>query len=243
MNNIRYSEYFDCPEIGFGMYVIPCEGPLGIMFNFNDLCAMLDINIPKRKRLLKDIDDLYKMKCWFIRNNDPSEETFITTPEVSRLISNYGQEIQALINRKYIVENLVYSILNDFDKNDQCKMEDGYTLGDKFILNTLYCDSKLAKQSNDNLINLLRQNSTIESVIQHHTNINVRERFNEQKEIKELIEMCNSIEKVNDCLDKFLNGMNNEKTSNDPLDYVSFNQSYKDASLLIDDFEDDVNKM
>lgn len=182
-------EYFESEVLGLGIYVTLLPTPINVVFNFNDLCDMLDIeSIQKRKRKLSEIDELHKYKLWFKHSDGmPSEETFITMPAVSKLLTDYGIDINAMLNRKFETENVVYNALQHFDKYDDNKQED-YSLADQFILDALYCDSVLVNEANKNLVNLLRQNDTMESVLRHYPQMNYND-FKDDAFIKEFVEM------------------------------------------------------
>jgi hypothetical protein len=181
-------EHFESEVLGLGVYVTLLPSPINVVFNFNDLCDMLDLKFQKRKRKLSEIDELHKHKLWF-KNSDgmPSEETFITMPAVSKLLTDYGIDINAMLNRKFETENVVYQALQHFDKYDENKQEE-YSLADQFILDALYCDSIIVNEANKNLVNLLRQNDTMESVLRHYPQMNYDE-YKDDVFIKEFIEM------------------------------------------------------
>lgn len=181
---------------GYGAYIVKLPYPCNIMFNYNDICDLLDFPYAKRKRELDKIDILRKTKLWFEREGRDSEETFINVAAVSKLLTDYGVDIGVMMERKYNVENLVYRALNTFDEFDKNK-EEGYSLGDKFVLNTLYCDSVIADKANSNLINLLRQNDLIEHAIHHRPDIDYKEKHEYDYQIKEFIEFYESLEKAN----------------------------------------------
>ena len=190
---------------GYGAYIF--KSPFGIMFNYNDICDLLDFKYQKRKRELDKIDELRKTKIWFIdKTGNRSEESFINVPAVSNLLTDYGVDICVMMERKYNIENLVYHVLNEFDEYDKNK-EDEYRLGDKFVLDTLYCDSIIADKANSNLINLLRQNELFESALHHIDNIDYKEKHEKESEIKELIELCNGLEETNSKLQQLIEGL------------------------------------
>ena len=182
-------EYFESEVLGLGVYVTLLPSPINVVFNFNDLCDMLDLKFQKRKRKLSEIDELHKYKLWFkpLDGSSTSEETFITMPAVSKLLTDYGIDINAMLNRKFETENVVYQALQHFDKYDENKQED-YSLADQFILDALYCDSIIVNEANKNLVNLLRQNDTMESVLRHYPQMNYDE-YKDDVFIKEFIEM------------------------------------------------------
>lgn len=184
-------EYFESEVLGLGVYVTLLPSPINVVFNFNDLCDMLDMKYNRRKMYLSKVDELYKHKLWF-KNSDgmPSEETFINMKAVSKLLTDYGVDINVMMNRKYETENIVYKALNHFDKYDDNKQDD-YSLGDQFILDALYCDSILVNEANKNLVNLLRQNDVMESVLRHYPQMNYEE-FKDDNFIKEFIETFDS---------------------------------------------------
>lgn len=181
---------------GYGAYIVKFPYPSGVMFNYNDIVDLLDFSEEKRRRELKKIDELRKTRVDFKRDDCPSKETFINVAAVSKLLTDYGVDIGVMMERKYNVENLVYHALNTFDEFDKNK-EKGYSLGDTFVLNTLYCDSVIADKANSNLINLLRQNDLIEHVIHHRTDIDYKEKHEHDCQIKEFIDFCESLEKAN----------------------------------------------
>lgn len=188
-------EYFESEVLGLGVYVTLLPSPINVVFNFNDLCDMLDLKFQKRKRKLSEIDELHKHKLWF-KNSDgmPSEETFITMPAVSKLLTDYGVDINAMLNRKFETENVVYQALQHFDKYDENKQEE-YSLADQFILDALYCDSIIVNEANKNLVNLLRQNDTMESVLRHYPQMNYDE-YKDDVFIKEFIEMFDNDDNI-----------------------------------------------
>lgn len=189
--NYQAVEYFESEALGLGVYVTLLPSPINVVFNYNDLCDMLDLKFQKRKRKLFEIDELDKHKLWFKSSDGmPSEETFINMKAVSKLLTDYGVDINVMMNRKYETENVVYKALNHFDKYDDNKQDD-YSLGDQFILDALYCDSMLVNEANKNLVNLLRQNDVMESVLRHYPQMNYEE-FKDDNFIKEFIEMFDS---------------------------------------------------
>ena len=191
---------------GYGAYIVKLPYPCNIMFNYNDICDLLDFPYAKRKRELDKIDILRKTKLWFKRDTNKSEETFINVAAVSKLLTDYGIDIGVMMERKYNVENLVYHALNTFDEFDKNK-EDGYSLGDTFVLNTLYCDSVIADKANSNLINLLRQNDLIEHVIHHKTDIDYKEKHEQDCQIEEFVKLCTELERTNSQLQKIIDGV------------------------------------
>lgn len=190
-------ECFMNEELNMEMYIIPYR--TGVYFNYNDICDMLNIPYKRRVNRIKQIEEIHKSRVLFQRNGRDSEETFISTPEVSRLLTDYSKEVYAMMERKYSVETLVYDILRDFDRHDEMK-EENVNLGDKFILNTLYCDSVIADKSNKNLIDLLRKNELMETIIHHQTNIDRRSRLLEREEVNEFIKLAEEIDKANNRL-------------------------------------------
>ena len=191
---------------GYGAYIVKLPYPCNIMFNYNDICDLLDFSKGKRRRELDKIDILHKTKLWFKREGFDSEETFITVSTVSKLLTDYGIDIGVMMERKYNVENLVYHALNTFDEFDKNK-EENYSLGDTFVLNTLYNDSVIADKANSNLINLLRQNVVIENVIHHRTNIDYKEKHEQDCQVQEFIEFCDNLEKANLQLQQMIDGI------------------------------------
>lgn len=191
---------------GYGAYIVKLPYPCNIMFNYNDICDLLDFKYQRRIRMLDKMDILHKTKLWFKRDGRDSEETFISVPELSRILSDYGINISVMMERKYNVENLVYHALNEFDAFDKNKEED-YSLGDKFVLNTLYCDSVIADKANSNLINLLRQNDLIEHAIHHTPDIDYKEKHDHDCQIEEFIHLCNELNNVNSQLQKIIDGV------------------------------------
>ena len=199
--NVEWFEYN-----GYGAYIVKLPYPCNIMFNYNDICDLLDFPYAKRKRELDKIDILRKTKLWFKRDTNKSEETFINVAAVSKLLTDYGVDIGVMMERKYNVENLVYHALNTFDEFDKNK-EEGYSLGDKFVLNTLYCDSVIADKANSNLINLLRQNDLIEHAIHHRPDIDYKEKHEQDCQIEEFVKLCTELERTNSQLQKIIDGV------------------------------------
>ena len=182
-------EHFESEVLGLGVYVTLLPSPINVVFNFNDLCDMLDMKYNRRKTYLSKVDELHKYKLWFkpLDGSSTSEETFITMPAVSKLLTDYGVDINAMLNRKFETENVVYQALQHFDKYDENKQEE-YSLADQFILDALYCDSIIVNEANKNLVTLLRQNDTMESVLRHYPQMNYDE-YKDDMFIKEFIEM------------------------------------------------------
>ena len=176
------------------------------MFNYNDIVDLLDFSEEKRRRELKKIDELRKTRIDFKRDGCPSKETFINVAAVSKLLTDYGVDIGVMMERKYNVENLVYHALNTFDEFDKNKEEE-YSLGDKFVLNTLYCDSVIADKANSNLINLLRQNDLIEHAIHHRPDIDYKEKHEQDCQIEEFVKLCTELERTNSQLQKIIDGV------------------------------------
>lgn len=199
--NVEWFEYN-----GYGAYIVKLPYPCDIMFNYNDICDLLDFVYSKRKRELDKINILRKTKITFKREGIPTEETFINVAAVSKLLTDYGIDIGVMMERKYNVENLVYHALNTFDEFDKNK-EEGYSLGDKFVLNTLYCDSVIADKANSNLINLLRQNDLIENAIHHRPDIDYKEKHEQDCQIEEFVKLCTELERTNSQLQKIIDGV------------------------------------
>lgn len=191
---------------GYGAYIVKLPYPLNVMFNYNDIVDLLDFSEEKRRRELKKIDELRKTRIDFKRDGCPSKETFINVAAVSKLLTDYGVDIGVMMERKYNVENLVYHALNTFDEFDKNKEEE-YSLGDKFVLNTLYCDSVIADKANSNLINLLRQNDLIEHAIHHRPDIDYKEKHEQDCQIEEFVKLCTELERTNSQLQKIIDGV------------------------------------
>jgi hypothetical protein len=111
-------QYFENEELGLGMYIIPAIGLHDLMYNYNDLCDMLDLIEIKRKNWLKKLPDepQYRMRIKFKRGDIPSEETFITTPSLIEVLNRYGKEILDMLERKNSVENFIFNLSQQFEK-------------------------------------------------------------------------------------------------------------------------------
>lgn len=233
-------EWFENNDLGIGMYIIPTVNR-ELWFNFNDLCDSLEIqNQNKRKFILNRIDSYNKDKVVFTRENGrDSEESFVSTAGVILTLNEYGQDVYAMLERKYNVENFMYGILNEYDKLDQNK-EENVTLGDKFLLGSLHCDAKLSNKANDNLINLLKKNNVIDSILKHQSKLRTDIKPEEADlitEMEDLLNFCNDLEKSNNLINEFINEKINIKPE-DIITQIKFNNDDNKPSILIDDFID-----
>lgn len=224
-------KYYETTKFGFGMHILPRPYPQGLYFNFNDVCDVLDLTYQKRRRTLDRVDELHKMKIRFTNvDGCECEESFVSSSEVSRILTAYGAEINAMMERKYELETLVYDILNEYDPYDKNK-EEGYTLGDKFVLNTLYCDSILADKANSNLIDLLRKNDGIESLLFHRTEIDYEKKDQMDKQFEFFRNLADDLEELTGEIDI----LTNELESNEHLDVSAFIKSIVSKPNKTDD--------
>ena len=194
-------QYFENEELGLGMYVIPAIGLHDLLYNYNDLCDMLNLPDTRRRKWLKKLPDepQYRIRITFKRDGRDSEETFITTPSLIEVLNRFGKELLDMLERKNSVENFIFDISQQFEK--QYVENDEISIADKFVLGSLSYDAEFTNQTNKNLVNLLKKNETIETIWKHHPDINMNKDediFN--KEVEEFIKMLNDIEDVVDNL-------------------------------------------
>lgn len=187
--NVEFVEYN-----GVGAHIVKLPETMGVLFNYNDICDLLDFRAKRRQRMLYKIDDLHKTTITFKREGVPTEETFVSIPELSKMLVYYGIKIGVMMERKYNVENLVLHVLDNYDCEDSSK----------FIMDTLYCDTIITDKANKNLLNQLND-----------ININkfIEDEFNSLDDIiknridKEFINLCNSLDETNSILEKFIDGV------------------------------------
>lgn len=187
-------QYFINEELGLGMYVIPAIGYKDLFYNYNDLCDMLDLIEAKRKNWLRKLpdDSNYKIKIEFERNGRLSNETFISTPSLIEVLNRYGQELINMLERKNSVENFIYNISKQFE-NDYVENNE-ISMGDKFVLGSLAYDAEFTHRANKNLVNLLKQNDTMDALWKFRPEINMdKDDIELKKQAEELIEIMNEV--------------------------------------------------
>ena len=192
-------QYYVNEELGIGMYVVPYIYISDLLYNYNDLCDMLDLNDVKRRNWLKNIPENSRVKITFDRGNDgESTETFISTFHLIEVLNRYGQEMLDMLQRKNSVENFIYSLSKQFE--DEFVVDNEYSMADKFVLGSIMYDSNFTHQANKNLAELLKRNETMETIFKYQPNIEMeQEKIELEKQIKEFTKL---VQQEEECLNK-----------------------------------------
>lgn len=202
-----------------------CTTESTVLFNFNDLLELLNIKDKKLRRRWES-----KLEDCDIETGIPTnrgvdgecKESYITLEAITMLMSVYADGVIEDIERKNSVDYTIADILDEVEKHDKFGKEPGQ-LSAQYALDALKLNSKIAKGSNDALVNILKLNNSIRE--NYH-----KPWFDTEYEIN----LFEELERYGDCLDDIYNAINS-------IDfYVPENKIEDDGySLLIDDYDPD----
>lgn len=199
-----------------------CTTNTNVLINFNDLLTELDIKDNRFKvRWKNKIEFEDKDMVTTNRNGCDCEELYITVNAVMLLMTVYAEGIIEDIERKQSVDFTMAGILDEVEKRDVNNKE-VKTLSTSYALNALKMNNKIAKTSNNALIDIIAMNKNSS---EH------KPWFDTEYEI----DILGNLEKYDQCLEdiyEFLNGCEDL--------YVPDQEKVKSVySLLYDDYDPD----
>jgi len=217
----KYSEvgFMECQGLGGGLHYLTTKS--NVLFNFNDLLDLLNINDKHlRRRWEKNISQCdIETGIPTDRDGRICQEAYILTDAVILILNLYGQDIIADINRKNSVDFLICDILDEVEKSDTWNPEKG-TLSTQFALEAIKLNSRLCKGANDALIAILESNKHMETEYFH-------------KPLFDVEDMMEVIGDFNEYVETVYKIMKDIQLSNPEYNIKS------EYSLIIDDYPDE----